>query len=404
MNTQLTIINSIISNENFDTFSMIGSKRLEGWVDYNATSEKLIQSIENSEFLVLNISDNGFPIDLLDIEIGKRYSIAIVDKRNTPINVFESWEKLLSTNIERISKGRKLEEFIIIEKNNDIPYENLKNLIDLISAIKTISTYHDDKTSSSKKYIFISHHADTKDFSEIEISLSIEILKSCVIDSNKLSIFQKEESTLTETDEDKWNIFSASIVEFCNEKLPKDNFIKITNNFNDLYTLYRNNYNVFQNKFKFQSLKREISEKHLEFIKKIEENTSSIYTKSLSIPLSVTAISGIQSLNNEYQSIPIIAGSLILALILSESIYEKIRFITNLKKTNEKLLDSDSKYPKEIEQLIKDKIKEVNSISSSAITKMKFLSLSGFIVSLCATLIWAKKHNIDDFLSKLLFC
>jgi hypothetical protein len=358
-----------------------------------------LKKISDDSNISLEITKAGLISELTSLTpTGEAIEVVLLSLKKESLGAYNNWQDLIHRNITNISKGEKFQFNHIIDsstKEDDVDktFKKLNTIIEINKSLNHLAKYHDNKQGKYTKHIFITHNESNTLASEVEIYCDIDLVDKAPLESSQLSFIYQD------TNDERTAILTATIIEFCKDDNPKINYINLITKFDSLIELFNKNHEVYLNKFKFADLKLKITKEYLEYIQKIDDISSNISSKVLSIPISIAAISAVITINNVYSTALIVLSALLLTVITSLSLDDKRRSLKDAFSTQHMILHNADDLPEDISKLVKPHIDELDSYKDSLLSRIYWFKIITYLIPTLGMIIWFNSFTIIEYYS-----
>lgn len=203
-------------------------------------------------------------------------------------------------------------------KNNSV----LVKIKSLTNWTKLLNSIADHKPDNNVLVFFVHQQSGKSKVYEVSPFLTVEDLEILEIDCDE-SHFKHLQGSWNLQDaheKDRQSVMLVSFSEVMGQIRPEDNpfkfFLSQTKKFHDRY---RENYDIYVNRFSVDSQLREIDEQHLDFIGKLQDLVTSAQTKAFAIPGVMIAIGALAKMTNFLSVVAIFAGVIMIKVLIYKS-------------------------------------------------------------------------------------
>jgi len=270
---------------------------------------------ENLVYPVITVDEEQYTLKEIDLAvIGlKECSITLQPPRSPNGKVFfaKDINDLLSINRNKyeIPEHYYICSIDYHNKKRSTPkaISNYQQTVKLINLLKTICD-HSDFNTGSLELIFLCKN-------KLTILVNYEISND--IDLSDLNLLLSSLSSEPHKTQ-KVQIFKNLLLELLINIPSEERFNHILLCFNDLYSRFKDNYNMFLSEFTFERIREEIESRKLEFTARLNKIFSDIQNKILAIPIALVII-GTQFKNEDKLTLNntlILGGSIVFSILM----------------------------------------------------------------------------------------
>ena len=355
--------------------------------------------------LLNKIADSGIEVE--DIEQEDKYlSLEEANANNTDAkvtlriptngeyNIFGDIYDLLNRSVELVN-GRNIPDFYVCNddywyseksksKINNI-YENLDQYCKLAEGLEKLASYYDKKQNDiNHKLVFISNDETQKSKAVVlRPYITLDLLR---LDSIDISIIKELTSKNSEKQANinrERAIFKVSIIEFfetISSNKSEDNFNQLIHGWDELTTLYNNNFETYMSGFAFHKAKKEVADVELKVAEQYSKVLGDIAGKLFGLPVSFAALLGFFTEKATIASdtliiVGIISASWLMSRLVANQIAQLQR-ITHAKEISFGSIEGKSaQYPEDLKKEIAKAKKAIDSNAKKLNKDLSHLSI-----------------------------
>ncbi|WP_377893083.1 hypothetical protein [Alteromonas sp. R78001] len=277
----------------------------------------------------------------------------------------------------------------------------LLKIISLTNWTKLLNCIADHKQDNNVLVFFSQNESGRSKVYELSPYITTEEFESLDIDEDHTHFEHLLDSwNLKDAHEkDRKSVMIVSFSEVMGQIPPSHNpfkyFLSQAGKFHDRY---RDNYDIYVNRFSVDTQLREIDEQHLEFIGKLQDLVTSAQTKAFAMPGVMVAIGALAKLSNYLGVISIFIGVVMTKILINKSNELLRENLQHFSDTVSRALGQYVKYRNEAEE-VRAHAEEANKKLTVQIQKAQqrvtFLdALADWMLVLCVSIIIAVLYSI----------